>query len=143
MGVFGFTRQLHSGPRTRAAGRRLVPHPAAETSGRELTVETAVGTNATLSTQSRPHLKAREALHWAQDYHHLRWAAKPSRRWGHFPYRYVAGTCGALYLRHGHALPPRMRITRRFAILPEVEDFSSSTPSLSVGVAHALPGGPG
>lgn len=36
-----------------------------------------------------------------------------------------------------------MRIPRRFAILPEVEDFFSPTPSLSVGVAHALPGGRG
>lgn len=73
-------------------------------------METADGTNATLRTQSRPHLKALEASSWARDYRHLPRAAEPSRRWGHFPSRYVARTCGALYLRYGHALPPRVRI---------------------------------
>lgn len=78
-----------------------------------MTVETAVGTNATLRTQSRPHLKTHEASHWVRDYRHLRRAAEPSRRWGHFPSRYVARTYGALYLRHRYALPPRTRIPRR------------------------------
>ncbi|CAO2607900.1 Cytochrome c oxidase assembly factor 5 [Lemmus lemmus] len=115
--------------------------PAAET---PLSVETAVRTNDTPLTQSRPHLKARAASPWAQDYRHLRPAAEPSHRRGYFPYRYVARTCGAPYRRHGHPLPLRMRTLSRLAVFRARRKWlrTSLTPlTQSVGVARARSGG--